>query len=169
MLHRLVDGTAGRATASVPQANCRSSRNFSVFLGGSDATRGEAFRARQSSRYARRMRSGVWLALLGLTLPLGSCSGGYPLPPTRCDEWCDVTRGATCEEYYDPAGCVAECEQADVDTEICSAQFDAILSCFRRNRNAIVQRCVYDDVPDDCESEEQALMICAALYDDSGG
>jgi hypothetical protein len=117
------------------------------------------------------MRSGVWLALVGLTLPLGSCSGGYPLPPTRCDEWCDVTRGGMCEEYYNPASCVAQCEQADVDTERCSAQLDVTLSCFRRSPNAIAQRCVYDGAPDDCESEEQALTGCVTgnLYDDIGG
>jgi hypothetical protein len=107
------------------------------------------------------MRSGVWLALLGLTLPLGSCSGGYPLPPTRCDEWCDVTKGGTCEEYYNPANCVVECEQAEIGTDECKAPFDAALTCFRHSPNAVGQRCVYDAAPDDCENEWQWLMACA--------
>ena len=102
------------------------------------------------------------MVLLGLTLPVGSCSGGYPLPPTRCDEWCDVTKGATCEEYYDPAGCVIRCEEVDLGTERCSAQLDATLSCFRSIRNATEQRCVYDAVPDDCENEVQLLMGCVS-------
>jgi hypothetical protein len=117
------------------------------------------------------MRSGAWLALLSLTLPLAACSGGYPLPPTRCDEWCDVTRGGMCEEYYNPASCVGQCEEADVDTERCSAQLDIALSCFRSSQNAIEQRCVYDDVPDDCANEVQVLMGCVGgyLYGDVGG
>ena len=106
------------------------------------------------------MRLGVWLALLGLTLSLGSCSGGYPLPPTRCDEWCDVTRGGTCEEYYNPANCVVECEQSKLDADSCNAELDATLACFRANRNAVEQRCVYDAAPDDCENEWQWLMAC---------
>jgi hypothetical protein len=106
------------------------------------------------------MRLGVWLALLGLTLPLGSCSGGYPLPPTRCDEWCDATRGGTCEEYYDPASCVVQCEQAKVDADSCNAELDATLACFRASRNAVEQRCVYDTAPKDCENEMRLLMDC---------
>jgi hypothetical protein len=114
------------------------------------------------------MRLGVWLVRLSLTLPLGSCSGGYPLPPTRCDEWCDVTKSATCEEYYNPASCVVQCEEIDMDTERCSAQLDIALNCFRNSRNAIAQRCVYDSVPDECANEVLALMACAGdhSYDD---
>jgi hypothetical protein len=124
-----------------------------------------------SSRYATVMRLGVWLALLSLTLPLGSCSGGYPLPPTRCDEWCDVTRGAACEQYYDPAGCVVQCEEIDVDTERCSPQLDIALSCFRSSPTAIERRCVYDGLPDECDNEVTALMECVGghSYDDVGG
>lgn len=117
------------------------------------------------------MRLGVWLALLGLTLPLGSCSGDYPLPPTRCDEWCHVTQGDMCEDYYNPASCVVQCEQAELDAEVCRALFDAALTCFRNSPNALAQRCVYNDMPDDCENELQLLMACVGgyRYDDFGG
>jgi len=117
------------------------------------------------------MRAGVWLALFGLTLPIGSCSGGYPLPPTRCDEWCDVTKGGMCEEYYDPASCVVQCEEADLDATECPIPFDAVLACFRNSPNAVEQRCVYDAVPDDCQSELEWLMACAShrLFDNVGG
>jgi hypothetical protein len=116
------------------------------------------------------MRAGVWLALLGLTLPLGSCSGGYPLPPTRCDEWCDTTKGAMCDEYYSPASCVVQCEQADLDNEQCRTAFDATLACFRASPNALSQRCVYDAQQDDCDNEVQWLMACAGgqLFDNVG-
>ena len=100
------------------------------------------------------------MALLGFTLPLGSCSGGYPLPPTRCDEWCDVTRGGMCEEHYNPASCVVQCEQVKVDTDSCNAELDATLACFRASPNAVEQRCVYDPAPNDCENEEQLLLDC---------
>jgi hypothetical protein len=117
------------------------------------------------------MRSGVWLALLGFTLPLGSCSGGYPLPPTRCDEWCGVTQGGMCEDYYNPASCVVQCEQAELDMEACRGPFDAAITCFRNSPNALAQRCVYDAMPDDCENEVQFLMACVGpyLFDDFGG
>ena len=112
------------------------------------------------------------MALLGLTLPLGACSGGYPLPPTRCDEWCDATRGGLCEEYYDPAGCVVECEQVELDSDACSATFDAALSCFRNHPHALEQRCVYDTAPDDCQNEFQSVFLACAVgqpFDDLGG
>lgn len=111
----------------------------------------------------RFMRSGAWLVVggLALTLPIEGCSGGYPLPPTRCDEWCDATKGGYCQDYYLPASCVVECEQAHLSHEACKDQFDLALSCFRSSPRALKQRCVYDNQPDDCESEAQALTVCA--------
>jgi len=117
------------------------------------------------------MRSGVWLVLCGLalTLPVQGCSGGYPLPPTRCDEWCDVTKGATCQEWYNPASCVAQCEESKLSADECRVPFDLTLSCFRRSPNALAQRCAYDNVPDDCETEAQAVWVCASgLFDTPG-
>lgn len=113
------------------------------------------------------MRLGSWLTLVGLAvaLPTPACSGGYPLPPTRCDEFCDVTKGEFCQDYYNPASCVAECESSDLDREICRGAFDEVLSCFRSSPRALEQRCAYDNVPDDCANEQQALGLCAV----SGG
>jgi hypothetical protein len=111
------------------------------------------------------MRLGRWLALmsLALALPISACSGGYPLPPTLCDEWCDATKGGTCEEYYEPAGCVAECEREHLDHETCRATFDVALSCFRNSPHALEQRCTYDQLPDDCADESTALIYCVGV------
>ena len=109
------------------------------------------------------MRSGVRLALtFGWALPLGACSGGYPLPPTRCDEWCDVTKGGQCERYYQPAGCVSNCEQSNTDSEACRAEFDAELRCFRQNPSAVDNLCDYysNNVLRPCDLERNALSNC---------
>lgn len=106
---------------------------------------------------------------LALALPTHACSGGYPLPPTRCDEFCDATKGGFCPDYYGPANCVANCESSNTDAEACRVPFDATISCFRKSPSAIAQRCVYDNLPDDCENEYQALMSCVgAQYGLSG-
>jgi len=106
------------------------------------------------------MRLGAWLALLGLALPVGACSGSYPLPPTRCDEYCDATKGGGCADYYNPAACVSACEQSNTDAEECRAQFDLVVSCLHTHPNAPQQRCVYNGLPDDCDNEAQSLLTC---------
>ena len=109
------------------------------------------------------MRPGAWLVVWGLALalPLGACSGGYPLPPTKCDEWCAVTRGAMCQDWYNPASCVAQCEESHLSVVEFRDQFEATLACFRRSPDALIQRCVYDNTPDDCSSEVQILSSCS--------
>ena len=113
------------------------------------------------------MRSGAWLVLCGLALSLPlllpACSGGYPLPPTKCDEWCHVTRGAMCKDLYNPTSCVAQCEETNLSVPECSQQFDAMLACFRRSPNALAQRCIYDTVPDDCSIEQTRLWDCSGI------
>src|SRR5437667_451142 len=60
---------------------------------------------RTKTRYTGRVRPRrpFWIALAA-AVGAGGCSGGYPLPPTRCDEWCDATKAGACVNYYDPAG-----------------------------------------------------------------
>jgi len=81
------------------------------------------------------MRLGVWLCVvfgLSLALAQGACSGGYPLPATRCDTWCSATKGGDCEENYEPAGCVAACERSQILTDdACNAEFEAVVACYR--------------------------------------
>lgn len=97
---------------------------------------------------------------LAAWLALGACSGGYPLPPTRCDELCDATKGDTCQEYYDPAGCVAQCERNSDAPAACRAQLDAVIRCFHEHPEALDQRCSYGGVPA-CASEQYWLGVCA--------
>jgi hypothetical protein len=116
------------------------------------------------SRYTGAMRAGRWFALvsLALALPAPACSGGYPLPPTRCDEFCDATKGGFCPDWYSPASCVANCESSETDAERCRVLFDATVSCFRTSPRALQQRCVYDNSPDDCEDELRLLLTCVS-------
>lgn len=104
---------------------------------------------------------------LVLALPVEGCSGGYPLEPTPCDDWCDATRGE-CEAWYDPAGCVARCEQNNIDADECRTLFDVALDCFRHRPNAVSEDCFFflNANPNDCEKAQQALLACVgALHD----
>lgn len=118
------------------------------------------------------MRACAWLMLaLGLSGPLDGCSGGYPLPPTPCDELCHVTRGLECSDRYDPAACVLSCEQAHLSTEECRPYFDAQLECFRQNPGAAKDNC-YSYTPDyegRCSPEMDALGLCLFLVDGGNG
>jgi hypothetical protein len=101
--------------------------------------------------------------LLGYTLCGGACSGGYPLPPTRCDEFCDATKGFQCEEFYQPAACVSQCEQNNTDAEACRPQFDAAVSCFRKTPSAVTALCDFSTdtfFSRPCLTEENALTGC---------
>ncbi len=98
----------------------------------------------------------------GLGLVFVGCSGGYPLAPTRCDEWCDATKGGSCVEYYDPAGCVSSCEAARKSGRECAAEFDATIACYRRNPEAEALLCDFSLQNQPCESEVFALGICTS-------
>jgi hypothetical protein len=108
------------------------------------------------------MRLGAWLAMaFGCALTASACSGGYPLPPTRCDDWCDVTKGLSCAQFYNPAGCVSNCEQANTDAEACRTEFEAVLSCFRKDPSAVEAQCrFYSEPPPPCQAEKDALALC---------
>lgn len=99
-------------------------------------------------------------------LALGSCQGGYPIAPTDCDRWCEATKELQCS-YYDPAGCVASCEQEKLTAiPACRSLFDDALSCYE---GATIP-CDPDDPffyfegPWPCQSEESALRSCAARH-----
>jgi hypothetical protein len=115
------------------------------------------------------MRSGAWSWAVVALLGSGGCSGGYPLPPTRCDDWCDATKGLQCE-YYSPASCVSECESTHFDDPSCSAAMDAVLTCFNHTPGAAEEQCTYelDQTTGTyerrpCQSESEALGTCAAV------
>jgi len=115
------------------------------------------------------MRLGAWLCA-ALPLLAGACSGGYPLEPTACDDWCDATKGASdfsCE--YDPAGCVSQCEAQQLDRKECRPVYDVAVECYRTTPGAATPRC---DYPYDlygmsmrpCQNESFALMTCSGAY-----
>lgn len=118
------------------------------------------------------MRLGAWLcvsvALLG-----GACSGGYPLEPTACDDWCDATQGrwlSSCQDYS-PAGCVSQCEVQQLDQPECRPAYDVAIECFRTTPGASSQRCYYPQEPL-CQDEVVDLMTCSGSfiqYDDFSG
>jgi hypothetical protein len=107
------------------------------------------------------MRLGVWLLIgVGALSTASACSGGYPLPPTRCDQWCDATKGEQCPEYYDPAGCVSDCEREDRGRDSCAAELDAVIACFRNTPRAAEARCNYSVQMFPCATETVAHYNC---------
>jgi hypothetical protein len=110
------------------------------------------------------MRLGAWLcasvALLG-----GACSGGYPLEPTACDDWCNATKGRWIDWCgdYDPASCVSECEAQQLDHEECRPAYDAAAECYRTTPGATARRCYYDPNRP-CQTEVLTLMTCSGSY-----
>ncbi|HKY39013.1 MAG TPA: hypothetical protein VJN18_23910 [Polyangiaceae bacterium] len=122
------------------------------------------------------MRLVAWLWVI-LAVPAallsGACSGGYPLEPTRCDDWCDATQGAwDCVGEYDPAGCVTRCEAQQLDNPECSAQYDAAVHCHRTTPGATNLRCFYDPTTfmllKPCHDETVLLMTCSGSYPQYG-
>lgn len=133
------------------------------------------------------MRSGAWLcagSIIGsrawrkwlgtcsllLAAAIGACSGGYPLEPTPCDDWCHATQGgyAYCGGYYDPASCVSQCEEDGSGRPECSAQLEAATNCYRSDPAALSAQCDYDfdpnAPPEHCQLEAAALSLCAGQY-----
>lgn len=116
--------------------------------------------------YTLRVRLGVALVLSCFaSLSLGAlpaCSGGYPLPPTKCDEYCDATKGMMCDEYYEPAGCVLSCEQGELDDPACSKELDDLIACYRQNP-ALTKQCDwYGDENRACNTEWMLHSTCVA-------
>ena len=103
----------------------------------------------------------IWPALSLLALATGACSGGYPLEPTLCDDFCNVTQGSIpyCSDY-DPAQCVVQCEAGDLTRAACRGELDALLDCVRREPTAISDQCSYSPGPRACQGETATLLFC---------
>jgi hypothetical protein len=119
------------------------------------------------------MRSGAWLWAMLVPVPgallSAACSGGYPLEPTRCDDWCDATQGAwECGGEYDPAGCVSQCEAQQLDRQECGTHYDDAVRCYRTTPGATNRECVYDPTSfmllRPCQDETLRLMSCSGSY-----
>lgn len=97
---------------------------------------------------------------LGFTILAAACQGEYPIAPTACDEWCDATQGLTCGGFYDPAGCVSECEEQNLTGVACRAPFEVVLACFRDTPEAAATHCSDGFEVPLCQDELQALYAC---------
>ena len=111
-----------------------------------------------------RLAACSWLAA---GMWLSACSGGYPLAPTGCDKYCHATRDLQCG-FYDPAGCVSQCERELKGDVACHAELGRVLSCFDAT-NAAKKRCLaYDSYPPNymdsvlCEAELDQLDTCSS-------
>jgi len=91
-----------------------------------------------------------------------SCQGGYPLPATRCDDWCDAEQTLECGSY-DPAGCVASCERRYLDAPACQQVLDIAIQCLRRTptRELACETWLVKGPPP-CADESQNLDRCAS-------
>ena len=64
-------------------------------------------------------------------LVASACQDGYPLEPTRCDDWCWATERVACG-FADPAECVAQCEadqRVPMDPE-CLTLWKPMIDCY---------------------------------------
>jgi len=106
-------------------------------------------------------------ALLGAVLLSAGCQDEYPIAATRCDRLCDVTKDVQCGEY-NPAGCVAGCEQQPLVDAACYPAFDARLTCLETHRSQI-QRTEFGcggtetKIPE-CAGEQMALEQCVQAH-----
>lgn len=111
------------------------------------------------------MRSGAWLCF-GLMACLLACSGDYPLAATPCDDYCHATKGLQCD-FYNPASCVAQCENDRKNAPACLEQLNAVVTCFRNDPSAVEQRCSFSNFGSGtvfaCDLELGRLAECTFL------
>jgi hypothetical protein len=110
------------------------------------------------------VRTGVWLWLM-VALALSGCQGDYPIEPTACDRYCHATKDLLCE-YYEPSGCVQQCERDEKSNPLCSVPFEATIACFESTPGAAEEYCSFgsfggDDLP--CRAEQEAFSTCWSL------
>lgn len=108
------------------------------------------------------MRSSTFglLALVSWS-SIGACSGGYPLPPTPCDEYCNATYGDSCPEFYDPAGCVSFCEQSRLAPASCRSELDQVIACYNSHPEVLAAFCSFSEPSYACTDARLALYCCA--------
>ena len=100
---------------------------------------------------------------------LVGCQGSYPLPPTVCDDWCDVVPSLDCITQ-NPAACVASCEQEGYSSAMCEPAAKAVITCLRMQPR-IHSLCENDPqtstVP--CLEELDVAANCASAYEQAKG
>jgi len=106
----------------------------------------------------RRRRRSAFCVGLAASLTLVGCQDQYPIPATRCDRLCDLTKGTQCDGY-NPAGCVVMCEEG-TNRKDCEPQFDALLGCLEAHRQELI--CDHTGLIQPCQSEQDTQKICLA-------
>jgi len=103
------------------------------------------------------MRKGAWLG--SVWVALAGCSGGYPLEPTLCDDWCHATHGMQCG--YEPAGCVSQCEESRSRSPYdCDAEILEVTACYQAHPEENATVCSFDNYQGACGSVRYALNDC---------
>ena len=98
------------------------------------------------------------MALVCAALCAIGCQDGYPIAPTRCDEWCNVSEDSACLGL-DPAACVVACEQRGISLPACTSQFEAAMQCERAHSQSHLDCTNPASWP--CYDAERVLMLCA--------
>jgi hypothetical protein len=108
----------------------------------------------------------MWAALLGL-----GCQGGYPIPASQCDQWCDAAK-VPCAAMYvtstDPAECVRNCVRRGGDATECEAELDVTVACLREPASAYsdCSTRLENGQPRVCDQEQTAYEQCTIRHGD---
>jgi hypothetical protein len=104
------------------------------------------------------------LALAALFAGIG-CQGGYPIPASQCDQWCDAFAPALCSSY-DPAECVLSCSQRGGDATECHAELETLLACLRSKspHELACETWGFNGTQQPCFGEEQSYEECTSPY-----
>ncbi len=108
--------------------------------------------------------------LIGGALLVAGCQGGYPIPASQCDEWCDAEQASFCTQPYDPAACVLDCHRRGGDASQCHAELETLLTVVRSKSAAELQQAcderVHGLVPSWAELEYE-YESCAVPYSEN--
>jgi hypothetical protein len=109
-----------------------------------------------------RSPAGAWPLALALALVIAACQDGYPIAPTRCDRWCELSRATECGDSS-PASCVANCEENPQDAA-CAETVDALLDCMEAHASSIgCDFWIHGTIPQ-CPDEFAAQAECSNAH-----
>jgi hypothetical protein len=108
------------------------------------------------------------LLVIGNAALCASCQDAYPIAATECDEWCDASHLLACGSY-NPADCVALCEQQRLSRADCRGYFETALDCLHGTPNSELECASWlYTKPAPCNDDLTQLYDCADLFDSNG-